>query len=242
MDRFPADKSESITAVALAARFMMGLDPAGQPLMAKGLRLLQAKPPAWKDGSIDMYYWYYGTLAARAAGGKFWKDWREKVLSAILPRQRTRGCARGSWDPAGVWGEEGGRVYATALMAGILDTCLAKEVRLVLPLGKPRKRKPLRLRQKFPLLLAVKIENREGKEASKFRLYLQNPNVPPGMSPTVRQLPLEELLPELKKEREKGAQNLVLQVFPGVPGSIAGKILEKIRLAGFNKVEVDFPR
>ena len=42
--------------------------------------------------------------------------------TAILDHQRRDpGCLHGSWDPADAWGEEGGRVYATATLALCLE-------------------------------------------------------------------------------------------------------------------------
>ena len=35
--------------------------------------------------------------------------------------QRTDGPYVGSWDPVGVWGEDGGRVYATATLVLTLE-------------------------------------------------------------------------------------------------------------------------
>ncbi len=124
MDEFPAAKSESITAVALLARFFAGQDPRRDPVMIRHARLIAGKPPVWntRDGSIDMYYWYYGSYALFQMGGSFWRNWNKRLKSAVVDSQiRGKGCARGSWDPAGVWGREGGRVYSTALMALCLE-------------------------------------------------------------------------------------------------------------------------
>ncbi len=124
MDRFPAAKSESITAVALLARFFAGQDPRRDPVMIQHARLIAKKPPVWnpKDGSIDMYYWYYGSYALFQMGGSYWKGWNRKMKAAVVDSQiREKGCARGSWDPVGVWGREGGRVYSTAIMALCLE-------------------------------------------------------------------------------------------------------------------------
>ena len=66
-----------------------------------------------------MYYWYYGTLATLAVGGSYWRDWHASLTRAVVDTQRqdTDACRyKGSWDPVGPWGLDGGRVYATALM------------------------------------------------------------------------------------------------------------------------------
>ena len=37
--------------------------------------------------------------------------------NAVINSQQKKGCLKGSWDPICTWGEEGGRVYSTAIMA-----------------------------------------------------------------------------------------------------------------------------
>jgi hypothetical protein len=119
MDRFPPDRSESPTAVAVAGRLLAG-QGTDHPLVAKGLDLLARTPPAWDDrGSVDFVYWYFGSLASFRGGGARWAAWSEAVGRALGPTQRgdDAGCARGSWDPVDPWGADGGRVYSTAINA-----------------------------------------------------------------------------------------------------------------------------
>ena len=54
--------------------------------------------------------------SAVVLGGKAWAEWQKHLGTAVLATQRTDGNARGSWDPACAWGEDGGRVYATAIL------------------------------------------------------------------------------------------------------------------------------
>ena len=122
--KFPATESESLTAVALCSRIFC--DATESPLMKAGGELLSKKLPVWDEakGSIDMYYWYYGTLAMFQVGGEPWKKWNAAMKSAVVDSQRSDGdyCGyRGSWDPIDPWGNEGGRVYATATMAMCLE-------------------------------------------------------------------------------------------------------------------------
>jgi len=131
VERFPPDKSESLTAAGIAIRCYSGLDPKKDELIRKGVDLCLMKPPVWneKDGSIDMYYWYWGTLSMGLVGGDADRVWTKAVRETVRAGQRADGCARGSWDPAGAWGVEGGRVYSTAIMAlisGMLDRREAK--------------------------------------------------------------------------------------------------------------------
>ena len=122
VDRFPGERTEAMTAVGVLARVFMGEDPRKSDIIQKGAALCAKLPPTWNpaDGSIDMYYWYYGTLAMFQVGGKPWKAWRAGMDKAIVQSQRkdTDYCLyKGSWDPIGPWGPDGGRVYSTALMA-----------------------------------------------------------------------------------------------------------------------------
>ena len=71
-----------------------------------------------------MYYWYYATLAMYQVGGKHWDKWKAGMERAMVENQRkdTDFCEyKGSWDPIGPWGPDGGRVYSTACLALCLE-------------------------------------------------------------------------------------------------------------------------
>jgi len=126
LDRFPGDRSESMTGVGVLARVFAGQNPKASEVIRKGAALCAALPPTWNpdDGSIDMYYWYYATLAMFQVGGKPWATWNARLKTDIVDHQRqdTTYCLyKGSWDPIGPWGPDGGRVYSTALMAMCLE-------------------------------------------------------------------------------------------------------------------------
>lgn len=89
-------------------------------------------------GTADYYLWYNCSLAmfqvgaaaeAPAADGsvswqkEVWDRWNESVLlGELLRRQKTEGCAAGSWAPDGSHrGAVGGRVYTTALAVLTLE-------------------------------------------------------------------------------------------------------------------------
>ncbi|MFT7616864.1 MAG: hypothetical protein ACI97A_000494 [Planctomycetota bacterium] len=123
-EEFPAEESESMTAVGICSRIFMGEDPSNsKEIKLATENLLLKKMPVWDQsrGSIDMYYWYYGTLAMYQVGGQAWKKWNVALKDAVIDRQRVDGVASGSWDPRGAWGEAGGRVYSTALMTMCLE-------------------------------------------------------------------------------------------------------------------------
>jgi hypothetical protein len=126
VDRFPSEKSEAMTAVGMLARTFMGEDPRKSKIIQRGAELCSKLPPTWNptDGSIDMYYWYYGTLAMFQVGGTRWEKWKKAMDKSVVETQRddTEFCQyKGSWDPIGPWGQDGGRVYSTAIMAMCLE-------------------------------------------------------------------------------------------------------------------------
>jgi hypothetical protein len=125
VDRFPAEKTEAMTAVGVLARMYLGANP-NDELVRKGTDLCVRLTPTWNpvDGSIDMYYWHYGTLALQRVGGAAWDKWSKALTDAVVAHQRLDGdpCSfKGSWDPIDPWGPDGGRVYSTALLAMTLE-------------------------------------------------------------------------------------------------------------------------
>jgi hypothetical protein len=116
LDKFPAQMSEAMTAVGAVTRVHCGRWKVAA--YEKGLDLVAKLPPEWntETGSIDMYYWYWGTQAMRQVGGRYWKEWRKPLVPIVMKHQRRDGGYVGSFDPVGVWGNSGGRVYSTAIM------------------------------------------------------------------------------------------------------------------------------
>jgi hypothetical protein len=121
--RFPPQKGEALTAVGLLCRFFLGQDPRDHTVMNLAADRILARPPIWDQGTgtIDHYYWYYGSYALYQMGGQHWSQWSRKLTDAVVKTQRRDGNRNGSWDPVGVWGEDGGRVYSTAMMVLTLE-------------------------------------------------------------------------------------------------------------------------
>lgn len=117
--RFPVERGEAMTAAALFCRYFLGQDLKEEASMRGAVQRLLAKKPSWdsKAGSIDHYYWYYASYALYQVGGAPWREWSQALEKALVKTQRGDGNFAGSWDPAGVWGEDGGRVYSTAILA-----------------------------------------------------------------------------------------------------------------------------
>ena len=80
--------------------------------------------PEWgaNGESVDLYYWYYGTLCVFQQGGDLWKKWNESMKKALCDNQCKQGDDSGSWNPVGDWADRWGRVGETAL------GCLCLEV------------------------------------------------------------------------------------------------------------------
>ncbi len=110
---------ETLTASALLARLVIDKNPA-DPRVAAGAKLLLARKPSLEADEIDYAYWYFATKALYKLDGPTgarWQEWSPAVRDALLKTQNgpAAGCRRGSWEPVDCWGDEGGRVYATAI-------------------------------------------------------------------------------------------------------------------------------
>jgi len=139
VDQFPGEATESMTAVAVNMRLRMGQAPAREKTLRASIARVRRLPPLWdrKSGRIDMYYWHWGALAMFQAGGQHLETWRAAMTKAIVDTQRKDGDAcsfKGSWDPVGPWGLDGGRIYSTALMA----LCLEARYRYARTVPSPR--------------------------------------------------------------------------------------------------------
>ncbi|MBI4711971.1 MAG: terpene cyclase/mutase family protein, partial [Planctomycetes bacterium] len=96
---------------------------ASDATLKNGVQLILSSLPTWDTsrlGIIDYYYWFYGSYCLNqydGPNGPAWKTWNERMKSVLISNQKgkTDGCASGSWDPIDRWGDEGGRVYATAI-------------------------------------------------------------------------------------------------------------------------------
>jgi hypothetical protein len=87
---WPFEVVEAMTAVAMVCR-IFNRDLVAKPdaldgILTKGAGLLMNNLPLWDDqqGTIDFYYWYYGSLAMFQMGGDYWQAWHEKLVPALL--------------------------------------------------------------------------------------------------------------------------------------------------------------
>jgi hypothetical protein len=106
--------STSMTAEALVCRFILQDELSYNTIMEAARRISTERPTALH---INLYYWYYGTLAMYQVGGNDWELWNAEMKKALLTTQVQSGPQSGSWPPDCIWGGYGGRVYSTALSA-----------------------------------------------------------------------------------------------------------------------------
>ncbi len=114
-DQYPADASETLTAVGMFTRAVSGAPPVAPEVARAQEDLLLAKLPLHDpEASLtDPYAWYFGSLAAYQRGGRLWKAWRPAIAEALAAAQEEDG----SFPPVGPWDSLGGRTQSTALCA-----------------------------------------------------------------------------------------------------------------------------
>lgn len=121
---FPADESRATTAAACWCLYLIGGPRWESDACTKGQIAVNVhKGYEWNDDGeeYDLYFWHFGTLLMLQSYPEWRREWDDLIQKRILTRQATKGPAAGSWDPADVWGREGGRVYATAMSALTLE-------------------------------------------------------------------------------------------------------------------------
>ncbi|GAB4142171.1 MAG: hypothetical protein Tsb009_12300 [Planctomycetaceae bacterium] len=110
--------SAAMTAEALFCKQIFRI-PRNHPASKEAAEYLVARKP--RRSQLNLYYWYYGTLAMFQYGGPEWDQWNTAIRQALVADQVSSGDNEGSWDPKGPWGPYGGRVYSTALSALCLE-------------------------------------------------------------------------------------------------------------------------
>lgn len=110
--------SSTMTAESLVCRYFLQGD-VSHDTIDEAVQQIQLELP--NEREINLYYWYYGTMAMYHSGGEPWRQWNEALQTVLVSRQVKSGTEQGSWDPDGVWGGYGGRVYSTAMAALCLE-------------------------------------------------------------------------------------------------------------------------
>jgi len=106
--------SATMTAEALLCRYFLH-QHVSEAALIEAKKMISRELP--NQQHVNMYYWYYGTQAMYHAGGQEWDNWNEAMKETLLPTQLRTGSDAGSWEPNGMWGGYGGRVYSTATAA-----------------------------------------------------------------------------------------------------------------------------
>lgn len=104
--------STPMTAEALLCRYILNKS-VGPNSLEEAQRQMEAELP--NERQVNLYYWYYGTLAMYQAGGSGWERWNKALKRSLLGLQNRDGVDAGSWPANGTWGGYGGRVYSTAI-------------------------------------------------------------------------------------------------------------------------------
>ncbi|MCP4510985.1 MAG: hypothetical protein GY826_31825, partial [Fuerstiella sp.] len=107
-----------MTAEALFCQQMLG-NPRESLASREAVQYLLRNRPQLSQ--LNMYYWYYGTLAMYQYGGQPWEEWNSVVRDTLISQQRHDGQFAGSWDPNGPWGRYGWRLYSTAISTMTLE-------------------------------------------------------------------------------------------------------------------------
>jgi hypothetical protein len=126
----------AFAAAAIRERLRAGLDG---PRHRAHLGLVRERKPRWEIsfkeidvpgrgrqkvqmGNLSEMDWWNGTTAMFQRGGADWTAWYAAARSALVGHQGKSGCARGSWEPLGLYEREvGGRILSTALGVLILE-------------------------------------------------------------------------------------------------------------------------
>jgi hypothetical protein len=102
----------SMTAEALFCKQVLGITRTN-PASVEAVAFLLENAP--RRSKLDLYYWYYGTLAMYQYGGPAWDKWNAAIRDLLVAEQVKDGDNAGSWEPRDAWGPYGGRVYSTAV-------------------------------------------------------------------------------------------------------------------------------
>ena len=104
--------SSPMTAEALLCRYILNKS-VGPDTLDEARRQMETNLPS--EEQVNLYYWYYGTLAMYQAGGSGWERWNKALKRSLLALQNRDGDDAGSWPANGTWGGYGGQVYSTAI-------------------------------------------------------------------------------------------------------------------------------
>jgi len=113
----PKLRGQATTSIGLLCRMYTGWQR-GHAGLRRGVALLNK----WGPSENDMYYNYYATQVMHHWEGDAWEKWNVKMRDYLVATQATDGHESGSWYfPEPKYGDQGGRLYNTAMAAMILE-------------------------------------------------------------------------------------------------------------------------
>ncbi|MEZ5979302.1 MAG: M56 family metallopeptidase [Planctomycetota bacterium] len=120
---FPGDLVEFPTAVAMCAELALGASPMESDELLASATLLATKLPDWSrgKGTIDSYYWAFGTRAMQPMGGVLTARWNAAVERALVEHAESDDEGRAWWVAVDAWHDEGSEVGMTAMCALALE-------------------------------------------------------------------------------------------------------------------------
>lgn len=113
---YPVELTQLSTAVAISTRIDWGQDPRRSEVLRRGAFLLTDSAPRWdvEAGSIDYYYWMFGTRALASVDGLLFDHWRDALVEALVPNQM-RDDDGGWWPAIDAWTPEEESVHSTVM-------------------------------------------------------------------------------------------------------------------------------
>lgn len=108
----------AMTAEAMFCKQMLGLKRDNPMAVEAAEYLLDNRP---RLSELNLYYWYYGTLAMFQYGGDEWTRWNDALRDLLVQEQTIDGQFAGSWPPKDLYSRYGGRLFATATAALCLE-------------------------------------------------------------------------------------------------------------------------
>ncbi len=86
----------SMTAESLFCKQMLG-QAREHPACEEAVNYLLSNPPSRQN--LNLYAWYYSTLALYQYGGEPWERWNGRLRDLLISEQLTEGENAGSWEP-----------------------------------------------------------------------------------------------------------------------------------------------
>jgi hypothetical protein len=109
-------KSPTCTAIGQMLRLFRGT-PRSDPAILEAAGYFRRVGKS----NTDVYFNYYVTLFLFHVGNPFWESWNPQVRDHLVKMQSKQGHMKGSWYFDNPYGQEGGRLYTTAMAAMTLE-------------------------------------------------------------------------------------------------------------------------